>query len=56
MEKYIHQNQIGTAKIKITDSHLHIQQPDEITSKLHWVAFDNKEAKQLLEYLNSIYA
>jgi len=56
MEKYIHQKQLGTAIIKKDDTHLHIQQPDPITGAKQWIIFENKEIKEIIEYLNKIYA
>ena len=56
MEKYTHQKQVGTSIIKKDDTHLHIQQPDPITGTKQWIIFENKEGKELIEYLNKIYA
>ena len=56
MEKYTHQKQVWTAIIKKDDTHLHIQQPDPITGTKQWIIFENKEGKELIEYLNKIYA
>lgn len=51
MDKYTSQQKIGTAQVKTTETHLHIMQNDEITGALNWGAFEAKDVKALINFI-----
>ncbi len=50
----IDKTRIGDVVVKYTDTHLHLQQNDQVTGFLHWVTMPIDSVKELKEFLNKI--